>query len=346
MTTLDLLKQEIENTRDIHEAALAATEGGGSFEIPEGTALAVCTGYVETGSHENSKGKSNPRAKLFFELFDLDDSTSDYTRSITVKDEDGKDVKKTVGSPIAHNLNNISRNDKAMFRKDIDAMLEAVGLIGQTTSPMDLIGKTFMVDVVHNQDPKDEKRKYTNLEVAQAKPAYECNRAGKPDMTKPLELPVDVSELQYKLFVFDAPTPVMWSTIFIEGETEVEGKDGKKEMKSKNWIQELIKSADNFAGSAVESMLLQNGNTSTPLPKAKKAKEATQEDVPADAPVKKVAEKRPEKAVEAVSEPTGGLSLEEQEELIKMRDVKGNLESCGLDTSDVDEKIAALEAKQ
>ena len=339
--TLADIQQDITEVVEVHEADLATTEGGGGkIEIPEGVALAVCTGYVEMGMHTNKNGDSKPTAKLFFELFDVDDSTTNYTRVIT---KDG--VQQTVGSPITHNMSNISRNEKAKYRLDVDALLKATGQEGET-SPLKLLGKTVMIPVVHNKDKTDPKKFYVNLEVTQCKAPFACNAVGQSDMSKPLSIPVDPMTLPIKMFVFKAPSPTMWQTIFIDGSYEIEDKDGKKTEKSKNWLQETIKKADNFSGSAVESMLIQQGNSGTPLPKAKKAKEVTKEEVPTEAPVPEVAESAPETKSEPVSTPTCKLTPEESEELLKLQDIHATLTSMNAPTTDIDAQIAVLKAKQ
>jgi len=45
----------------------------------------------------------------------------------------------------------------------------------------------------------------------------------------------------------------MWESIFIEGEREVE-KDGKKEMLSKNWIQETVMENIEWEGSVTQAL--------------------------------------------------------------------------------------------
>lgn len=341
--TLDALQNEINEVVDIHEQALEATEGSGKRTLEEGTAIAVVTGYVELGEHLNKKNVAKNLAILEVELFDIEGESQKYTREVEFE-EDGKKVKKTVGSKLSHNFNNISRNDRANFRKEVDTLFEACQLEG-VKSPIRLIGQKFLVDVVHNKSD-DGKKTYVNLDLKNAAPAFATNRVGKPLFDQPLDIPVDVNTLSLRMFLWEAPTAMQWKSIEIEGTYEVE-EEGKKVEKSKNWIQERIRSAENFADSPIESLLLQQGNSGTPLPKATKATETKEapkvEKEVKEEPKVEVATEAPEKVSEPVSADSGTtLSPELQKEKDTLLATKEQLSAMGLDTAAVDARLAEI----
>ena len=260
---------DLNDAVELHEESLAKTEGTGNSIVPEGTALAVLVGYIEHGKHANKMGNIGSRGMMEFELFDIEGEPRVYTRE--VKDEEGNVSIK--GTKITHNIATISMNEKANFRKDMIVLSKACGI--EQLTPLAMLTKTFMIDVVHNKvgEGKDAKT-YANLDVRDAKAPFDCDRKGKPDLSKPLVVPINTMELPLRVLVWDAPDLNQWASIEIEGTFKVE-KDGKEIEKSKNWIQEKIRNAENFSGSPVESMLMQAGNSGEPLPKVTKAKSAT-----------------------------------------------------------------------
>ena len=150
--TLNELQQDINDVVEIHESVLESTEGSGKRQVPEGTAIAVVTGYIELGRQANKKGTIKNVASLEVELFDIEgeDGEPKYTRTIKVKDEAGKESDKTIGSRCSHRLGNISRNELSHFRKNFDVLFKACQLEG-VKSPIRLLGHKFLVDVLHNK---------------------------------------------------------------------------------------------------------------------------------------------------------------------------------------------------
>ena len=65
-----------------------------------------------------------------------------------------------------------------------------------------------------------------------------------------------------KLFLWDNPTQETWDSLFIDG--TYTKKEGDKEVEvSKNWMQEVILSAENFEGSALHTLVSGLGELST-----------------------------------------------------------------------------------
>ena len=287
-----------------------------------------------------------------FMLFDVEGEEKKYTRTYTDDDK----VEQTTGSRITHRFNNISRNDKALFRKELDAMFAACSVLDQS-SPVKLLTQVVLVKIVHNTS-EDGKTTYVNLELADCMPPFENNRLGEADMTKPLALPVDPKELQLKLFVWSAPSIQQWATIEIEGTFTTKDEAGKEVEKSKNWIQELIQKAENFGNSPIESLLLQAGNTGTPLPKATKAANATKapETTSEDVSTSKVGKgtkkvsKVPQKAAQEaseVSEPVGEtLTEDEAAKLLQYEQMVDMCKDTGQDAKQFEDLRDALIAKR
>lgn len=330
--TLSQIKQQAEAARSVHEAAMEATEGGGSkHELQAGTALAVVTSYIETGDHEvksgKSKGKVNSKGFMELRLFDVA-GKSDGLYTQTMKNKDG--TEEVYGSVIRHNFNNISRNELSNFRKDFDKLCDAAGIEG-ATSMMDLLGKTFIVDLVENES---NGKTYINLDLDRIRPNHPTDPVtGNVDTTQMvLPLPVSLEELPYKMFLWEAPTVEAWDSLFVDGTREVE-KDGKKVEVSKNWLQELIMSAVNYIGSPLESVLINAENTGEALPKAKK------EEKPAEAAPEAAESVSKEAKVET---PATGEEHPEIADLIAARD---GLAAVGMPTEALDAKIAEKRAE-
>lgn len=330
--SLSEVQAEVSDIAEMHAAELEA-QSGGNFEIPEGTALALITGYIELGIHENGKGKDKNKGKLEVLLFDIKEGAG-YTHT---KTEDGKTT--ISGSPLSHNINHISSYDTSRFYKERAALLKAVGLSADA-SPIELLGKTFKVKVVHNTNPKDEKQKFVNLDMDSVLAPYSVDPdTGDIDESRPINLPIDPNDVTYRLFTFNCPTIAQWDSIYIDGTYTVKDeKTGKEEEKSKNFIQETIRRAKNFEGSAIESLLMTAGSSN--LPKATRAKDAVKETKSAPKNEAKKAEPAKEEAQTAQEVPN-----ENAEEIAKLEESIRFMISSGFEdemTAPAVERLTAL----
>jgi hypothetical protein len=212
---------------DMNEAQI----GGGFQErrLPPGWSVARFTSYTETGKHiELYQGKAKDPAlqfRLGFELF-----------SPNYLNEDG--------TPYFIETYDISRsrNEKARAFK----LFKAMNYKGLAKVFPQLLNGVFLVEIKDhiskNAKPGTEPRSIigeirAGIDVVSGQ-EYQCGPAT-------------------KLFLFSwaAPSLEAWDAMFIEG-TNDQGK-------SKNWKQEKIAGATDFAGSPLEALLLTNGR---PIP--------------------------------------------------------------------------------
>lgn len=232
------------------EAATAAgavdcnvAQKGGFTKTPPraGVALLRFKSYIETGTHKvkkgMGKGKIQPWADFGFELVHPDH---------LIGPDDAK-------FPDTININNVnvSMNEKAKYFKLFDAMNKAAG--GMYTQFAQMLGKGFLAEIYHNE--KDG-TVYCNLDQDGAwsirAPRYAADPIGAPDVITQIAVP----ELQspQQCFLFDNPgvsaesIQAMWASIEITGEKS----DGTAK---KNWIQDKVRSALNFDGSFVQSVV-------------------------------------------------------------------------------------------
>lgn len=206
--------------------------GGGNFRrrLPEGWAVARFTSLIEKGKHiELFQGKAKDPALAFtlgFELF-----------SEKYLNEDG--------TPYFIETFDISRtrNEKSRAFK----LFKAMNYEGTAKAFAQLLGKVYLVEIKDylskNAKPGTEPSSVigevrAGIEVVSGQP-YQC--------PPPKEL---------FLFSWAKPTLEGWDSFFIEG-TNDKGK-------SKNWKQEKIAGATDFAGSPLEALLVANGR---PIPK-------------------------------------------------------------------------------
>lgn len=212
---------------DMNEA-----QAGGSFErrLPEGWSVARFTSYVEKGNHiELYQGKPKEPALMFtvgFELFSQQYLNEDGTPYFI----DSYDKAR-------------SRNEKSGAFK----LFKAMNYKGLYKVFPQMLNQVFLVQI------KDHLSK--NAKPGQAPRSVIGEIRAGIDVVTGQEYQCPPAS---KLFLFSWAKPSLeaWDSFFIEG-TNDQGK-------SKNWKQEKIAGATDFAGSALENLLLTNGR---PIPK-------------------------------------------------------------------------------
>jgi len=110
---------------------------------------------------------------------------------------------------------------------------------GDMQHPAQALGRAYMVkiDVTKNSQQKDVNR--LNIDMI-LPPLDQLSK-------KPYDVPAVDLDKDCRLFLYDAPTKQDWDSLFVDGTWD----DGK----SKNKIQEKIRSALDFPGSPLESLL-------------------------------------------------------------------------------------------
>lgn len=233
MTLNAAMKARLAKAKQVGPNMNEAQSGGGGDYVPpaEGVARLRLVGYYELGEHTEQhgqfKGKKNKKVQLVFELSGKNHPPAEV---------DGKKVpiRMTLGGQFGMNF---SLNEKATFFKLFKVMNEAHG--NEATIMAELLGKEFLGTVTHK---KDGDKTYADLTAIR-----KAVRLDEDDNEVPIKVDEPLSEI--KMFVWDIATLEDWEAIFIDGEyPERKDKDGNvtHPAKSKNVLQEKIRSANNF----------------------------------------------------------------------------------------------------
>lgn len=235
------------------------TQGGGEDFAPP--AAGACrlrfVGYVEIGNHESSyKGvkKQKPRCILIFEL------SGPKHQPV---EADGKKVphlimiRETVGT-----------NEKSNYIK----LFKLMNTTGTATNFIELLGQAYRGTVVH--EPKDAKNPKPNEVYARLRndagytilpPTYEDPETGEPRTVAVAE---PISPL--RALLWDLADLEQWDSLRLPGDNQ--------------WIQETIRKALNFKGSAIYSALVEGGRTDDLKPPVAKQNEPKGEAPGSDEP--------------------------------------------------------------
>lgn len=216
-----------------------SVKGGGNYEPP---AAGVCRlrliGYIEIGKHENripnKPAKIEDQVQLVFEL----SGPKHPAKTL----EDGKVIPHRLTITVAKSL-----NEKANFYK----LFKRMNYSGDAKIMAQLLGRSFLGTVVHDVKGEGADRKvYARLKddagYTVRPPVVDDPETGE---TRTIEAAPQISPT--RLFLWDMPSKEMWDSLFIDGAYD----DGK----SKNTIQDKIKSALNWDGSSMWNILRSNG---------------------------------------------------------------------------------------
>lgn len=226
---------ELEGIEDYGEDMTQASSGGGNWIPPEaGHGYARFVQYIELGNQPDSydgKPKTVEKVRLAFELIG---------KKWPVNEETG--LRPLVGFNMAKSLSAKSHFFKMFSRMNYD---------GSAKHMAQLLGKPFKVEVTHNvKGEGDKKRTYVNLRNADGYTVAPAFKEITDEETMEVTMvPVTVPEPTHpvKVFLWNKPSKGQWDNIFIDGERD----DGT----SKNWMQDMIRSAKNFAGSPIQQLL-------------------------------------------------------------------------------------------
>lgn len=211
--------------------------GGGDYTPPkEGPTRLRFVGYFEIGKQKKVyKGQESyvDKVQLVFEL---------SGKNHPPVERDGVKYPVRITETMT-----LSQSDKAAFMK----VFKAMNYDGKATHMAELLGESFLGHVYHD--------KWTGSDGKERVTASLRNDAGY-SIKKPFRVDEDDNEVrvtvdppltEIKAFLWNFPSLEMWNSLFIPGEYE----GGK----TKNVIQEKIKSAQNFVGSAMYAILQGNG---------------------------------------------------------------------------------------
>lgn len=245
-----LLSDEVVKTQD----DMTATSSGGSFvrELPIAkVGFGRLSGYVEVGIHEHGKAphrKPKPLARFSITLL------SKHHFFNIGKEETLKSV-----PHVMHLTLPISTNESSDYIK----VFQAMNWDQKARHPIQLLNKPFKIAVTHTMNPETKKPQYANLWKGSVKdkiwsfsaPVIEDPETGEKTSiaNKVPPLPNGVADIS--AFLFSNPCQESFDSLFIEGTRDVKGKDGVVRTVTKNFIQEQIMTALNFAGSEVEALI-------------------------------------------------------------------------------------------
>ncbi|WOZ53257.1 hypothetical protein [Pseudomonas phage PA69] len=220
-----------------------STGGGGGRIFPAGTAMGRFCIYIELGDHAKEfQGKLKnpaPQIRLGFALWgDVnpqagnpqsrpDDLFHTYEADGSIKPGLFRTFEMTLGN-----------NEKSKTKLAFDKM----NWSGQHTHFAQMLGQAFIIPIKRTKITKGNNAGKERNDIDWGGIMKPYNPVDGSPYNVP-ELPLDL--LQY--FFFDAPTKETWDALFIEGTSD----SGK----SKNFLQETIRSATNFPGSALHIML-------------------------------------------------------------------------------------------
>jgi hypothetical protein len=282
-----------------YENQSETTSGGGDYEqreIPAGVTFGRLIEYIELGvqkqpSYDNKPKPDADQVRITFELLhpkknirdvEIDGVTKQFADKISIT------IKKSL-------------HEKSGFTKLFTAMKygREVAHMGQ------MLNEAFLLTVTHNKS-KDGKKTYYNL---QNEGVYGISAPVIVDPVAETSTPIPVGKAlsPIRIFLWNKPTKETWDSLFIDGDRTVKDAEGNEKQESKNWLQNKILSATNFAGSALEDLLSGSAELEAAIGEeeapAKPAKTDTQKAAPAKKPVATVA-KGSKAASTATSAPT------------------------------------------
>jgi hypothetical protein len=267
MSILDQLKN-LEFIEDQTEVSSGAFE---KKTITEGKHLTRFIGYIELGKHPQRpfKGKAKQPAQeveLLFEVFGKDNITE-------VTQEDG--------TKVVHGVLHRERLTKIVSEKSKFYKIFKKLSTGTTAKHLaELLDKVYYFTFTHNKSD-DGKTTYANVYVNDAynitPPVIdETDDEGNIIGKKSLASKCPPASVAHRLFLFNQPSTEQWKSIEIDGTytAKVKTEDGKEVEveKSKNFYQEKILQALDFAGSALDLLLKGLSKADTDAVVTKKAK--------------------------------------------------------------------------
>ena len=217
-----------------------AVKGGSTRLLPAGYAFARLVEVVELGNHaqefQGQKKDPAPEIQLGFALYNTADRV--------YQNDDGTPY---IIRPYSFAL---SQNDKARAF----LLFKALNWKGTATSFGQMLGQAFLAKIAHEPKSKTDATIVSRLDLKGFLPPL--------DAASGMPYPVPEADIKLmRLFLWARPTKGAWDALYVEG--QYEAKDGKP-AQSKNFTQEKIMSALNFAGSPLQQLLMASGIQALP----------------------------------------------------------------------------------
>lgn len=213
------------------------SSGGFTRELPRaGVALFRLRDYIELGHFDSNNPKYKPALKtqLVFELHH-----PDHIREI-----DGDKFPDLLIVRVNH-----ARGGKSRYIR----LFKKMNYTGNKTHFAQMLGDSFLGAIHHKADANDPKKIYVNLDDENGDWTIGAPRVVDPLTTEVTEVPIPEQHGTSRLFLWenegltDADVKEMWDSIYIEGENS----DGK----SKNFLQEAVKSSNGWTGSQTQQVV-------------------------------------------------------------------------------------------
>lgn len=242
-----------------------ASKGGGGATPPNaGTCIATLVGYIELGlrvkpGFKGAADKKMRKARFIFEL-------AGGTNPVTVT-EDGTKIAKRINVNVWLPAPGKQPSEKSGLYKVMQALNHAKD--PAIKIPAQLLGKHVKVIVSQEKFTNAAGDEITYGSLGSANDGFRISpaqidltdEAGMPTgQVKLIPAPEVVSAL--RCFLWDYASQPMWDSLFIEGEYEAtEAKDGQpaRPAKSKNVIQDEVRTALDWTGSPMQLILSAGG---------------------------------------------------------------------------------------
>lgn len=219
---------------------------------PAGVTFGRFIGYIELGKQPQRpfKGKAKPDAeevRLVFELLHAKKNRHEY--------ETPEGEKKVRYDQISLRMTK-QFGTKAKYKKLFNAMT-----YGREIKHMaQMLGEAFLITVVHNTvaaTADKPARVFANIYDDEGKWLVGKARVIADPVNDPdkyTDVPVPPAQSPLQVFFWNNPTKATWDSLYIDGTRTIKKGDEEVEV-SKNWLQEIIVSAKNYAGSALDQLL-------------------------------------------------------------------------------------------
>ena len=228
-------------------------KGGFTYEPPaKGPCIGRLVSYIELGNFpQEYNGQPKAPAREMIVEFEL--LGKKHAKEIEITNEDGSKTKKVV-YPIIRERLPIKHSSRAASFK----MLKALDYGRGNTNIAFMLGEAFIINIIHKEADKDGKKVvYANIKDDTGNWTISAPvRVNEEGETEPLNAPK--ATVEERLLLWDAPSKEMWDSIYIGG-TRTKKVDGKETEVSKNWIQAECRSALDFEGSPLATLLAEIG---------------------------------------------------------------------------------------
>jgi len=225
--------------------------------------------YIELGRHVDGPKGQEKEKELVFLNFEL---SGPKHPPIEIE---GRKVPLTMSLTLP-----LSLNEKARFYK----LFKRLNHDGKATHFAQFLGQDFLGTVFHKESGEGtEKRTYANLyneDGLSIRPPFSVNINPETGDETQIRVTADPLLSPIKCFLWNFATKDMWDSLFIDGTwDDVTDKDGKviRAGASKNWMQNRIRTARNFADSPLAEILLAGGEPDVGAAETPERSEANQE---------------------------------------------------------------------